>query len=166
MWKNSQKRKSQGDRKLYRLRDNALQKEFYMLKEKLIKHKTSNLNHNKENPKLRKLVNNTKLVYICSPLKGDQKNNTGKAIRYCKLAIAKGFIPIAPHIYFTQFLDDNDMEERELGLQCGLELVRYVAELWVFGNNISEGMQAEIKHANSMNKIIRYFKEDGGSNSE
>ena len=42
------------------------------------------------------------IVYICSPYAGDA-----------------GYIPIAPHLLFPQFLDDNKPKERELGLFFG-----------------------------------------------
>lgn len=34
----------------------------------------------------------------------------------------KGVIPVTPHIYLTQFMDDNVPEERELALKIGSEL--------------------------------------------
>lgn len=40
---------------------------------------------------------------------------------------------------FTQYLDDNKPEERKKGMQMGLDLLDHCDELWVFGNNISEG---------------------------
>ena len=35
-------------------------------------------------------------------------------------------IPIAPHIYFPQFLSDEIAEEREFGLKAGLSLLSRV----------------------------------------
>lgn len=55
-----------------------------------------------------------KLVYICSPCRGDIEKNIEKAQRYCHEAVElwDDVIPIAPHVYFTQFLDDTKQEER------------------------------------------------------
>lgn len=88
---------------------------------------------------------NKKLVYVCSPLKGNIEENINKAKGYCKEVIEKGFIPIAPHIYFTQFLNDLKEEERKMGIECGMELLKLCDELWVYGDYTkSEGMTAEI----------------------
>ena len=56
------------------------------------------------------------IVYICSPFSGDVETNVRSARRYSRFAVDKGYIPIAPHLLFPQFLDDNKPEERELGL--------------------------------------------------
>ena len=86
-----------------------------------------------------------KKIFICSPLRGNVESNIIKARRYCREEVLKGNIPIAPHIYFTQFLDENNSEERELGIQLGIELLKQCDELHVYGSVISEGMQKEIK---------------------
>lgn len=46
-------------------------------------------------------------VYICSPYRGDTETNIRKAQQYCKQAIKENHIPIAPHLYFPQILDDE-----------------------------------------------------------
>ncbi len=103
-----------------------------------------------------------KLVYICSPYRGDTEHNLIKARGFCRFACNEGVIPIAPHLHNTQFLDDSIPEEREAGLHMGLELLKRVDELWAFGNRISEGMKAEIDMASQNGVKIRYFKERKG----
>lgn len=87
------------------------------------------------------------IVYICSPYAGDIENNVKAAQRYSRFAVDAGYIPFAPHLLFTQFLNDADTNERKLGLFFGNALMSKCAELWVFGDRISEGMQTEIKRA-------------------
>lgn len=82
-----------------------------------------------------------RLVYICSPLRGDIERNIRKANGYCRFAASKSVVPIAPHVMFTGFLDDTIAEERQTGLAIGLELLKRCDEVWVFGKRISEGMQ-------------------------
>ena len=60
------------------------------------------------------------LVYICSPLRGYVLENQQRARGFCKLALQAGYIPIAPHIYFTQFLDDDSPEERSHEIEAVL----------------------------------------------
>lgn len=91
-----------------------------------------------------------KLVYICSPLRGDYENNMENAMAYCSVAMKHlpDVVPIAPHIYFPRFLDDTNEEERELGMAAGIALLDKCDELWAFGlENPSEGMEREIEHA-------------------
>lgn len=99
-----------------------------------------------------------KLVYICSPLRGDVLKNLTNAAGYCREVVEQwpDVIPIAPHIYFTQFLNDNKPSERSLGLEMGLALLDLCDELWVYGiDNPSEGMKAEIEYAKEHDIEIR-----------
>ncbi len=89
-----------------------------------------------------------KKVYICSPCRGDYENNIQRAKEYSRAAVEKGVIPVTPHIYLTQFMDDKVPEERELALKIGSELVLGCSELWAFGiDHPSAGMAAEIELA-------------------
>ena len=96
------------------------------------------------------------LVYIASPFSGDTERNTIRAQGYCRFAVSKGYIPIAPHLHYPQFLDDEDADERELGLRFALILLGKCEELWVF-DKVSEGMSREIAKAKKRGMPIRYF---------
>ena len=100
------------------------------------------------------------IVYICSPYAGDVETNVQKARRYCRFAVDKGYIPIAPHLLFTQFLNDDNPKERQLGIFFGNAVMSKCSEVWVFGDRISDGMEAEIKRAKRKNYRLRYFNED------
>lgn len=99
-------------------------------------------------------------VYICSPYSGNIQSNEVKARLYCRLAYDKGYMPIAPHLYFPQFLDDSNKTERKAGTQFALELLTQTKELWVFGIKISKGMQGEIDWAKELKILIRYYTSD------
>lgn len=92
-------------------------------------------------------------IYICSPLRGNIEDNINKAKEYCKFVVAKmKAMPVCPHIYFTQFLDDNNELEREIGMDFGLRLLSECDRVIVFDNNgISKGMKKEIELANRLN---------------
>ena len=97
-----------------------------------------------------------KKVYICSPCRGDYENNIQRAKEYSRAAVEKGVIPVTPHIYLTQFMDDNVPEERELALKIGSELVLGCSELWAFGiDHPSAGMTAEIELAKAHGIPVR-----------
>lgn len=97
------------------------------------------------------------VVYVCSPYAGDVEENIRKACAYCRYAIDQGCIPLAPHLYLPQFLDEES--ERELALFMDIALLSRCAELWVFGNMISAGMEKEIQYAQRKGKTIKYISE-------
>ena len=100
------------------------------------------------------------IVYICSPYSGDIKANVAAARKYSRFAVDEGYIPIAPHLLFPQFLNDAEPAERELGLFFGNALMSKCSEVWVFGKHISSGMEAEINLAKQNNYRLRYFTEE------
>jgi len=97
------------------------------------------------------------LVYIASPFAGDTESNVGRAQGFCRFAVSKGCIPIAPHLLYPQFMDDSDKAQRELGLFFALVLLGKCDELWVFDDKISTGMAAEITKAKKRGMPIKYF---------
>lgn len=97
-----------------------------------------------------------KLVYICSPLRGDIDANMKRALRYCTYAAGCGVIPIAPHMAWNGVFDDTIPEKREAALRLGLELLKRCDEVWVMGNEITEGMQGEIDEAERLH-IARVY---------
>ena len=98
------------------------------------------------------------LVYVCSPYAGDVDANVQKAREYCRYAKDQGCIPLAPHLFLPQFMDERT--ERDLALFMDIALLSKCAELWVFGDVISSGMQKEIEYARRKRKLIRYFTEN------
>ena len=99
------------------------------------------------------------LVYIASPFAGDTEKNIQRARGYCRFAVGRGCIPLAPHLHYPQFMDDGEKGQRELGLRFALILLGKCNELWVFGDTISSGMAAEINKASRRRIPIRYFTE-------
>ena len=105
------------------------------------------------------------MIFICSPFAGDTVRNIQKAQLYCRKAVDEGYIPIAPHLFFPQFLKDDDPKERELGLKMGLALLDLSDEMWVFGNP-SPGMAVEIAYATEHHIPIKYFPAEPASGEE
>jgi len=99
------------------------------------------------------------LVYVCSPYSGNAELNTNRARGYSLFVVNNDHVPLAPHLLFPQFLDDNDLEQRELGLSYALFLLRKCNALWVFGSKMTDGMASEIKEAKKRRIPIRYFNE-------
>ena len=101
------------------------------------------------------------LVYICSPYAGDVERNTERAKLYSRFAvIERNAIAFAPHLLLPLYLSDDDPKERELALFMDIVFLGKCNELWVFGENITKGMQMEIDKAKKRHMRIRYFTED------
>jgi len=103
---------------------------------------------------------NRRKIYVVSRYAGDVDANVKAAIGYCRLVIDKGYMPIASHLLYPQILNDNDPEERELGLMFGLALLRGCDEVWVFGE-VSPGVAREIEEARRLNKRLKFMEEVG-----
>ena len=101
-----------------------------------------------------------KMVYICSPLRGDIEANIKRATHYCEYAAGCGVIPIAPHVAWNGIFDDTIPEKREMALQLGLELLRRCDEVWVMGDEISQGMCGEIEEAERLKKVVNYVLDE------
>ena len=100
---------------------------------------------------LTRVIRQNRFAYICSPYRDNPRVNVMRARHYCKFAVSKGRIPLAPHLYFPQFMSEGT--EREKVIQMNFELLKLCGELWVFGEQITEGMAMEIEHA----RKVRYF---------
>lgn len=101
-----------------------------------------------------------RIIYVCSPFRGDEEANAEKARNYSRQLVMKGLIPFAPHLLFPQFLDDKNPDERALALKMNLTFLKHCQALWVFGDTISEGMKLEIDVANELGIPVQYVKED------
>lgn len=94
-----------------------------------------------------------KNVYICSPLRpvsidpilrtNELIDNLKLAKDACTFAALRGCDPVAPHLFYPQFLNDNDPTERALGMELGLKAMRSCDELWIISPRISSGMSDE-----------------------
>lgn len=100
------------------------------------------------------------LVYICSPFSGDIEVNIKRAREFCRFALEKGNIPLAPHLMFPQFMDDTDEKERDLAIFMDIVLMGKCQEVWVLGDVFSKGMSIEIEKAKKRRQPIRYFNKN------
>lgn len=91
-----------------------------------------------------------KKIYIISRYRGSSPREVDfnkKVARYCARCIAEeGNRPVAPHLFYTQFLNDDMELEREAGLDMGIQDLQECEEflLVVVDGVISDGMKSEI----------------------
>lgn len=117
------------------------------------------------------LASAPKKIFICSPYrptandppcrKAQMEANIQRAKTACRILATMGVLPLAPHLYFTQFLKDEDAQERATGIRFGMQWLEAADEVWVFGETISEGMAVEIKRAHELQKPVCNLPEPG-----
>lgn len=102
------------------------------------------------------------MIFICSPYRGDVEKNVTKARELCNLCAKEGLFGFAPHLYFPQFTDDSVYWEREFGINQGKLLMQVCSEVWVFGEEITEGMLQEVECARGLDKPVSYISDIDG----
>ena len=100
----------------------------------------------------------SRLVYIASTYAGDIQSNVEFAKAACRFAASQGVTPLAVHLLYPQILDDRIPDERTAGIQMGLRVLRACDELWVCGDLISHGMQAELDAAEEWGIPIKQLR--------
>ena len=99
------------------------------------------------------------IIYVCSQLRGDIAKNQKKACKYCRFVISKGQIPVAVHLMFPRFMNDDNENDRSNAITMGLDILARCDELWCFGEEISKGMLVELMFASNHMIKIRHFTE-------
>ena len=115
----------------------------------------------KNQPRTRNQPENKK-VFICSPFRPEGKNDEEKkiwsvidimiAMLACDNAVERGYLPLCPHLYFPYLFLNGDPIERDLGLRFGKEWLDECDEIWVVGDQITEGMAEQIEYATELGK--------------
>ena len=78
-----------------------------------------------------------RLIYICSPYAGNTEENITFVRQACCYAIRQG------------------PEEREIGIRLGMEVLRRCEEVWICGDQMSEGMKWEAEYAKAREIPVR-----------
>ncbi len=87
-------------------------------------------------------------VIIESPFAGDTENNLKYARAAALDCVRRGENPFASHLFYTQFLDDNSPEQRELGIKMGFERWQQADEIIFYVDlGMSPGMKEALARA-------------------
>jgi len=100
-----------------------------------------------------------KKVFVCSPYCGDIEKNTKRAAFAAKILCDCGHIPVVPHLYFPNFLDENDQFERIRGIEYGIELMKDCDLLWLLGPEITSEMEYELEVAKGISIPVKMYDE-------
>lgn len=87
-------------------------------------------------------------VIIESPYAGDREANFAYLQRAIRDSLSRGEAPFASHQMYTDALDDNNPDERKLGMLAGIRWMWCADAVVVYGDRgISPGMQFAIDQA-------------------
>lgn len=96
-----------------------------------------------------------KKIFVCSNFrptpKYSMKQNVEYAASCCQFVAKLGHAPFAPHLMCPWFLREDDVDQRNTGIEIGLEYMKNCEELWCFLRSSldikSDGMKTEISNA-------------------
>lgn len=113
-------------------------------------------------------------IFVSSPYRAETKEkideNIAVAKKVCYIIIKNGNLPIAPHLYFPSFLQDDEESERSLGIEYSLHLLDQCDEMLVIipetgedgtlYDRLTEGMKKEVDHAVERGMRPRFISVD------
>lgn len=95
-------------------------------------------------------------VIIESPFRG-MPDAIGYAHRAMADCLFRGEAPFASHLIYPQILDDNDPDQRELGIETGLAWQEVADAVVVYGDHgMSEGMHAGVMNARRLGITVEF----------
>ena len=75
------------------------------------------------------------------------------------MAEVNSMLPIAPHVYFTRVFPEEDQRARDTGMAWGKELMQDCSEIWIFCNEVTEGMIEEISEAKKLGLNMKFYND-------
>lgn len=103
-------------------------------------------------------------VIVESPFAGDIERNLAYVRAAMRDCILRGEAPMASHALYTQpgVLDDNDAEERMMGIHAGFAWRKFASKTVVYTDlGTSKGMQYGIAHANEIGQPVEFRSLEG-----
>ena len=101
-----------------------------------------------------------KKIFVCSPYRGDIEGNTKTAASVARILSEAGYMPIVPHLYFPNFLREEDQHERILGIELGIELMKECDKIWIIGTKITTGMEFELETAKELQIPVEMYDKE------
>jgi len=101
-----------------------------------------------------------KLVFVCSSSLENGQGNIENVRRYCNYVFNCGAVPFAPQLFFPQFLDTSDADQRKSIIGAGIVVLSECDELWAFGDRLSETMRLELKVADGLAIPMKFFNNE------
>ena len=97
-----------------------------------------------------------KRVIVESPYAGEVEKNVAYAKECCLDCVKRGEVPFASHLFFTQFLDDNNSDHRTIGVHMGYDFWEKAEEIVFYTDlGLSPGMERALAKAFMDGKPIK-----------
>ncbi len=96
---------------------------------------------------------------IESPFSAPDLDGLVRNVQYTLLAVRdslnRGEAPYASHLFYTQMLDDNNADERQLGMDAGLTICQHAEQSAVYIDlGVSRGMEYGIETARNFGRAV------------
>lgn len=98
-----------------------------------------------------------KRVYICAPLGDGTEAEQKRAVEYARYVMKCGAAPVAPHFYLC--LEENKPGERAAIRAAGKSLLWLCDELWLFGDEVTADMAAELQLCKNLNINVKKIRD-------
>ena len=115
-------------------------------------------------------------VYICAPFDGRDTRSREKLWWYCQFAVEHGCIPVAPDMYYPEFMHlEFSKHQKELARHFAIRDVSICQEIWAFGDKLTQDIKRKLQVAVSLGinvrllpdwDIIRDLILEGGNGNE
>lgn len=99
-----------------------------------------------------------KMVYICAPIPEGPDESIAQLKRYTRYVLQCGAAPVAPHFY-QLCMPENTKDRKEAIRSASRSLMWNCDEVWVFGNERTENMAAELDFCKTLNLKTRKIPE-------
>ncbi len=96
-------------------------------------------------------------VYVCHPFANDPAANIERVRLISRQLLDDGLMPVAPHLYLPQLVDEDS--EREHALRLCLDLLATCDEVRVYGDRVTEGMERELREAKRLGLRAHFVRE-------
>lgn len=97
---------------------------------------------------------NRPFAYVCAPTAGETGNNNKKVRGYCRKLYEFGYLPVAPHLLFPQFVNNNVPSEHNDCIHMAADMLRRCRVVVVCGKTNTEVMTGEIELARRLGIVI------------
>lgn len=104
-------------------------------------------------------VTDKPFTVVESPFSAPNVDGLVRNVQYTMLAVRDSLnrdeAPYASHLFYTQMLDDNNQDERQLGMDAGLTICHHAEQTAVYTDyGTSRGMQYGIETANTAGRSV------------
>lgn len=93
-------------------------------------------------------------IYICAPIAEDLNESIGQVKQYAEYVLKCGMAPVIPHFYYA-CMDKIGEKELETIRSACTSLLWYSDEMWIFGDEVTENMEREIRFCKTLNMRTR-----------